>query len=230
MRALAALAVVVALGTSAVAQTPPQEEILGFALGQRAPELTNAHNLQDLLGQDIARDMTGLMVVEQPNPRYQIELKDSRRLTLWFDASKKERPIYWIELVQSYDPPPVPPDAYDRIDKDLGGPADFEIGGPTGAPLGVLLIKIDPTLPPEQVTAIKQHINTVVANRPKEPGSQEDPFIEPGGTLQSWLEILGDTFRGKLVGVYAMSARIDGTLTVLIDTAAARRAQLETPK
>ena len=230
MRALAIAAMIVALGTPALAQTPAGQEILGFRLGQSAPVLREIQGFQTLFGPEIARDMTGLMMVERPNPRYQIALKDSRRLTLWFDASKKERPIYWIELAQSYDPPPVPPDAYDRIDQDLGGPADFEIGGPTGAPLGVLLIKIDPTLPPEQITAIKQHINAVVANRPKEPGSQEDPFIEPGGTLQSWLEVLGDSFRGKLVGVYAMSARIDGTVTVLIDTAAARRAQSAMPQ
>jgi len=217
---------VIAISAPALAETPADQEILGFRLGQSAPELAEARNLQDLLGKEIAREMTGLMVVEQPNPRYQIELKDSRRLTLWFDASREERPIYWIEMVQSYDPPPVPTDAYERMTQDLGGPPDFKIGGPTGAPLGVLLIKINPTLPSEQITAIKQHISAVVAKRPKELGAQDDPFIEPGGTLQSWLDILGDNFRGKLVSIDTMSNRIDGTVTVLIDTAAARRAQL----
>jgi hypothetical protein len=224
-RALATLAMFVALSTPALSQTPLHQEILGFKLGQPAPELTDVRDLPDVLGEDITRDMTGFMMVEQPNPRYQIALKDNRRLTLWFDASKKERPIYWIELVQSYDPPL---DAHDRIEQDLGGPPDFRISGPTGAPLGLLFIRIDPTLPPERSAAIKQHINDVIARRPKEQGSQEDPFIEPGGTLQSWLEILGDNFRGKLVSTYIMSLRINDTITVLIDTAAAHRAQSET--
>jgi hypothetical protein len=199
---------------------------LGFKLGQAAPEFTDVTNLPDVLGEDIARDMTGFMMVEQPNPRYQIALKDNRRLTLWFDASKKERPIYWIELTQGYDPPPVPADQYDRILGELGQP-DYNIAGRQGAPLGALLIKIDPSLSPERTAATKQHVDAVIANRP-EPSSQDDLFIEPGTTLQSWLEILGDNFRGKLVGIYTISNRIDGTATVLIDTAAARDAQSQT--
>jgi hypothetical protein len=226
MRALAILAMFVALSTPALGQTPPHQEILGFKLGQAAPEFTDVTNLPDVLGEDIARDMTGFMMVEQPNPRYQIALKDNRRLTLWFDASKKERPIYWIELTQGYDPPPVPADQYDRILGELGQP-DYNIAGRQGAPLGALLIKIDPSLSPERTAATKQHVDAVIANRP-EPSSQDDLFIEPGTTLQSWLEILGDSFRGKLVGIYTISNRIDGTATVLIDTAAARDAQSQT--
>ena len=226
MRALAILAMFVALSTPARGQTPPHQEILGFKLGQAAPEFTDVTNLPDVLGEDIARDMTGFMMVEQPNPRYQIALKDNRRLTLWFDASKKERPIYWIELTQGYDPPPVPADQYDRILGELGQP-DYNIAGRQGAPLGALLIKIDPSLSPERTAATKQHVDAVIANRP-EPSSQDDLFIEPGTTLQSWLEILGDSFRGKLVGIYTISNRIDGTATVLIDTAAARDAQSQT--
>jgi hypothetical protein len=226
MRALAILAMFVALSTPALGQTPPHQEILGFKLGQAAPEFTDVTNLPDVLGEDIARDMTGFMMVEQPNPRYQIALKDNRRLTLWFDASKKERPIYWIELTQGYDPPPVPADQYDRILGELGQP-DYTIAGRQGAPLGALLIKIDPSLSPERTAATKQHVDAVIANRP-EPSSQDDLFIEPGTTLQSWLEILGDNFRGKLVGIYTISNRIDGTATVLIDTAAARDAQSQT--
>jgi hypothetical protein len=226
MRALAILAIFVALSTPARGQTPPHQEILGFKLGQAAPEFTDVTNLPDVLGEDIARDMTGFMMVEQPNPRYQIALKDNRRLTLWFDASKKERPIYWIELTQGYDPPPVPADQYDRILGELGQP-DYNIAGRQGAPLGALLIKIDPSLSPERTAATKQHVDAVIANRP-EPSSQDDLFIEPGTTLQSWLEILGDSFRGKLVGIYTISNRIDGTATVLIDTVAARDAQSQT--
>lgn len=226
MRALAILAIFVALSTPARGQTPPHQEILGFKLGQAAPEFTDVTNLPDVLGEDIARDMTGFMMVEQPNPRYQIALKDNRRLTLWFDASKKERPIYWIELTQGYDPPPVPADQYDRILGELGQP-DYNIAGRQGAPLGALLIKTDPSLSPERTAATKQHVDAVIANRP-EPSSQDDLFIEPGTTLQSWLEILGDNFRGKLVGIYTISNRIDGTATVLIDTAAARDAQSQT--
>jgi len=226
MRALAILAMFVALSTPARGQTPPHQEILGFKLGQAAPEFTDVTNLPDVLGEDIARDMTGFMMVEQPNPRYQIALKDNRRLTLWFDASKKERPIYWIELTQGYDPPPVPADQYDRILGELGQP-DYNIAGRQGAPLGALLIKIDPSLSPERTAATKQHVDAVIANRP-EPSSQDDLFIEPGTTLQSWLEILGDNFRGKLVGIYTISNSIDSTATVLIDTAAARDAQSQT--
>jgi hypothetical protein len=225
-RALTTLVMIVAISAPALAETPAHQEILGFRLGQPAPELAEARNLQDLLGKEIAREMTGLMVVEQPNPRYQIELKDSRRLTLWFDASREGRPIYWIELSQSYDPPPVPPDQYDRILDELGQP-DYKIPGQQGAPLGALLIKIDPTLSQERTAAIKRHIDAVIANRP-EPSSQDDLFIEPGASLQSWLDILGENFRGKLVSIYTMSNMIDGTGTDLIDTAAARGAQSQT--
>ena len=225
-RALTALTMVVAMGAPAFAETPTAQEILGFRLGQSAPEPAGAPNLQSLLGPEIARDMTGLMMVEQPNPRYQIELKDSRLLTLWFDAAKAARPIYWIELRQSYDPPPVPPDQYDRILDDLGRP-DYDIAGRQGAPLGSLLIKIDPSLSQERSAVTRRHIDTVIANRP-EPSSSADLFIEPGRTLKSWLEILGGNFRGKLVGIYTISNRIDGTATVLIDTAAARAAQFQT--
>lgn len=222
LRALAALAMVSALVAPALAETPARQEILGFTLGQRAPALMEASNLQDLLGPEIARDMTGLMVVEQPKPRYQIALKNGRQLTLWFDAAKEERPIYWIQLRQSYDPP-APGDEFDTIASELGQP-DYDIAGRQGAPLGALLIKIDPSLSQERTAATKQHIDAVIANRP-EPSSSDDLFIEPGATLQSWLDILGENFRGKLVGIYTISTRIDGTVTVLIDTAAARSAQ-----
>lgn len=225
-RVLALLAMLTVLTAPTLAETPADQEILGFRLGQSAPELADAHNLQDVLGAEIARDMTGVMVVEQPNPRYQIALKDSRWLTLWFDASKKERPIYWIELDQGYDPPQVPPDQYDRILEELGQP-DYEIPGRQGAPLGILLVKIDPALSPERKAATRKHIDAVIANRPDR-SSPDDLFIEPGTTLQSWLDILGERFRGKLVTIYTMSLRIDGTGTVLIDTAAARDAQSRT--
>ena len=66
MRALAILAMFVALSTPALGQTPPHQEILGFKLGQAAPEFTDVTNLPDVLGEDIARDMTGFMMVEQP--------------------------------------------------------------------------------------------------------------------------------------------------------------------
>ena len=222
MRALTALATLVAIGGPALAEAPPDQDILGFRLGQAAPALAEVRDLQSLLGPEIARDTTGIMVVEQPNPRYQIELKDGRLLTLWFDAAKAARPIYWIELRQSYDPPPVPPNQYDRVLDDLGQP-DYDIAGRQGAPLGSLLIKIDPSLPQERMAATRRHIDAVVANRP-EPSSSDDLFTEPGATLNSWLEILGDNFRGKLVSIYTISNRIDGTATVLIDTAAARDA------
>ncbi len=34
--------------------------------------------------------------------------------------------------------------------------------------------------------------------------------IEPGATLQSWLDILGENFRGKLVSIYTFSTVISG--------------------
>jgi hypothetical protein len=226
VRALAIAAIIVAHGAPALAQTSADQEILGFRLGQSAPAIAEVRKLQSLFGPEIARDMTGFMAVERPNPRYQIELKDSRLLTLWFDAAKAERPIYWIELRQRYDPPPVPPDQYDRILRDLGEP-DYHISGRMGAPLGALLVKLDPSMPDERKAAIKQHIDAVITNRP-EPSSADDPFIEPDGNLQSWLGILGENFRGKVVSIYTISNRIDGTGTVLIDTAAARDAQSQT--
>jgi hypothetical protein len=216
---------IVALGTHALAQTPAEQEILGFRLGQSAPALGEVHDVQSLFGPDIARDMTGLMMVEQPNPRYQIALKDSRQLTLWFDAAKQERPIYWIQLSQSYDPPPVPPDQYDRIVRDLGNP-DYEIDGRQGAPLGALLIKIDPSLSDQRKLAIKQHIDAVIANRP-DPSSPDDPFIELSRDIGDRFEILGDAFRGKIVAIYTQANVIDGTGTELIDTAIARGAQAQ---
>ena len=79
------------------------------------------------------------------------------------------------------------------------------------------------------MAATKQHIDSVIANR-SEPSSPGDLFIEPGATLQSWLEILGGNFRGKLVSIYTTSNRIDGTATVLIDTVAARAALWQTAK
>lgn len=219
--ALTTLMMVVAISAPALAESTAPQEILGFRLGQPAPKVADARNLQELLGPEIARDMTGLMLVEQPNSRYQIALKDSRRLTLWFDAAKAERPIYWIELSQGYDPPPAPPDWYDRVLEEVGQP-DYQIRRRQGAPLGALLIKIDPTLSRERTAATKRHIDAVIANRP-DPSSPDDLFIEPGATLQSWVEILGENFRGKLVSIFWISNRITGTGTVLIDTAAARQ-------
>jgi hypothetical protein len=221
-RALALLGLIGALAAApALAEGPADQQILGLSLGQRAADPNDMGGLQAAFGAVVAKDIEALALVEGPAPNYQIELSENRRLKLWFDPAANGRPIYCIELSQGYDPPPVPPDQYDRIIQDLGG-WDFEIGGPTGAPLGVLLIKIDPSLSTERKAAIKHHIDEVVANRPKELGSRDDPFIEPGGNLQSWMDILGENFRGKTVSIYTISHRIDGTNTVLIDTAIAR--------
>ena len=138
----------------ACGKVPPIKRFWALRSVNLLPSLRRRGNPQEPLGKEVARDMTGLMVVERPNPRYQVALKDSRRLTLWFDASKKERPIYWIELTQGYDPPPVPADQYDRILGELGQP-DYNIAGRQGAPLGALLIKIDPSLSPERTAATR---------------------------------------------------------------------------
>jgi hypothetical protein len=225
VRALAIAAMIVALGAPALAQTSADQEILGFRLGQSAPVLAEVHDVQSLFGPDIARDMTGLMMVEQPNPRYQIALKDGRQLTLWFDAAKQERPIYWIQLIQSYDPPPVPPDQYDRIVREFGNP-DYKIDGRQGAPLAVLLIKIDPSLSDQRKLAIKQHVDAVIANRP-DPSSPDDPFTELTRNIGDRFRILGDAFRGRIVAIHAHANVIDGTGTELIDTAIARGTQAQ---
>jgi hypothetical protein len=55
---------VVAIGAPACAETPADQEILGFRLGQSAPELAEARNLQDLLGEEVARDRAGRDIAE----------------------------------------------------------------------------------------------------------------------------------------------------------------------
>ena len=53
-------------------------------------------------------------------------------LTLWFDASKKERPIYWIELTQALRSAAGP--AIRTIDLEEVS-RDYNIAGRQGAPL-----------------------------------------------------------------------------------------------
>jgi hypothetical protein len=220
MRLLAILGLICALATPAYAEGESDQQILGLTLGQSAPDPADMKGLMAAFSPAIAKDINSMLFADKPVPNYQIELTDSRRLRLWFDGAAKDRPIYWIELSQSYDPPPVPPDQYGRIIKDLGKP-DYNIDGRQRAPLGALLIKLDPSLPDERKATIKQHIDAVIANRP-DPSSSEDPFIELPDTIQNRLDILGDAFRGKIVAIYTISNNIDGTGTELIDTGIAR--------
>jgi hypothetical protein len=215
-RALAALAMVSALIAPALAEAPKRQEILGFTLGQRAPEFTEVGNLQNLLGQEIARDMTGLMMVEQPNPRYQIALKNGRRLTLWFDASKEERPIYWIQLRESYEAP-IPIDEFDGMASELDRP-DYRVEGATG--VGLLLIKIDPSVSNDRKDRIKRYIDGVIATR-VEPTVPDDPLIELQDDFGNRLEILGDAFRGQIVAIQFRSNVIIRSDSELIDSSLA---------
>jgi hypothetical protein len=204
-----------ALAASAGAGEP--QSILGLTLGSRAPDQSDAAGLKAAFGEEVASSMTGLLMTDQPESHYQIELRDDRRLSIWFDADTPGRPVYWISLVVNGGPA----EGYKAIEQELGS-IDYKIAGPTGAPLSVALVQIDPTLPVERQAAIRNHIDTIVATRPK-PGSQDDPFIELPTTVAGWTAILGNQFRGKVVCIYTISHHIDGVQTELIDTEVAAK-------
>lgn len=188
------------------------QEILGLSLGHSAPDPKNPGGLQVALNDQIVREMKGLILIDQPWSHYQIDLGNDRNLSLWFDDQSPDRPIYWISLNDNS----VPPDSYEAIEQEVGE-IDYKIAGREGAPLGVALVQIDPTLPAARQAAIRTHVDTVIATRP-EPSSQEDPFIELPDTVVGWITMLGDEFRGKVVGIYTISNHIDGVQTELIDT------------
>ena len=167
----------VALSVRAFADEQSGQQILGLSLGQSAADPSALGDPAAAFGPAIAKDIKSIAFANEPMSNYRIELTDSRTLRLWFDAAAKGRPIFWIALTQGYDPPPVPADQYDRIVRDLGNALDYHIAGPTGAPLGALLIKIDPALPNKRRAAVRRHIDEVVANRPNELGAQDDPSL-----------------------------------------------------
>jgi hypothetical protein len=158
--------------------------------------------------------------VDAPAPHYVLKLTGNRILRIWFDANRSDRPIYWISLSEGYDPPTLPPPQYSDILRDLGQ-TDYEIPGVGGAPLAILLVKIDPSLGGERTAATRLHIEGLLAQR-QEPPSQDDLFIEIPTSLEYRLKILGDSFRGKIAHIYTYSTRIDGLGLELIDTTMAR--------
>jgi hypothetical protein len=212
----------IALCASAWAEGSSQQ-ILGLSLGQSAADPSDPDSLRSAMDPAATKDVKSIAYEGEPYPHFDLELTGDRTLRVWFDEAEKDRPIFWVDLGQSYDPTPGP--EYAEIVQSLGRPLDYEIAGPMGAPLDVLLIKIDPSIPTERKAAIKQHIDEIVANRPTKPGSQEDPFVEMpySGDIERYLEIFGDAFRGKFVTIYTFSLRIDGTGTYLFDAAVARK-------
>lgn len=203
------------------ARAESRQQILGLALGDSAPAPAQA-SVGFAAGDLSAMVIEGPTLVENPSPHYVLKLTRNRTLTIWFDAAKHSRPIYWIELNERYDPPAIPAPSYEAIREDTGR-IDFKIPGTMGAPMGVLLIAIDPVLPEERALAARHHIETVVRARPEGP-ADDDLFVEPGRGIEYRFKLLGDAFRGRITSVFIHSNQIDGRHAELIDLTVAREA------
>ena len=79
--------------------------------------------LQAAFGSVIAKNIKGLMLVEQPVPHYLLDLGNDRMLGVWFDGTSKDRPIYWLDLTERRSRPDetiVPP--LGRADVEIAPP------------------------------------------------------------------------------------------------------------
>jgi hypothetical protein len=202
---------------TARAESPQQ--ILGFALGGSAPAPAQALAVFGLGGLQYAM-LEPPSYVEAPAPHYVLKLNQNRTLTIWFDAHGSDRPIYWIELFQQYESS-APPDFAEIVEEI--GTIDYKIAGSTGAPMGAVLIALDPALTADRAQAARRHIDMVVRTRPSGP-TDDDLFVEPSGGLEYRFKLLSDAFRGRMTAVLTYSNQIDAQHTELIDLAMARAA------
>ena len=98
---LPVLAMIAALVAMPVAADEPGDfEIYGLSLGQRAPDPSDLGGLQAAFGPFIAKDIKGLMLVEQPVAHYLLDFGNDQMLGVWFDGTSKDRPIYWLDLTE----------------------------------------------------------------------------------------------------------------------------------
>jgi hypothetical protein len=205
---LPVLAMIAALVTAPVAADEPGEfEIYGLSLGQRAPDPSDLGGLQATFGPFIAKNIKGLMLVEQPVARYLLDLGNDHMLGVWFDGTSKDRPIYWLDLIEE--------DAGER-----GPPlvrADVEITPPGRGPLERMDITIDQALPAALRADIKRHIERHLALT-----SMTAPL--PVNDLQSRLELVGDNFRGRIISFYRLETSKPRTELEYLDAPAARAA------
>lgn len=192
------------------------QQILGLTLGSSAPAPAQALAVFGIVLAPTLIEESAL--VEAPAPHYVLKLAGNRELSIWFDANSGDRPIYWIELRAWLDPPADPTEIFASI-----GPTDYRIAGTQGAPLGVLLITIDPAVAQNRALATRRHIDAVVLARPKNP-ADDDLFIEVSPKLDYRFELLGEAFRGKMTSVYLSFQRVDFQATELLDLTMARTA------
>jgi hypothetical protein len=205
---LPVLAMIAALVTAPVAADEPGEfEIYGLSLGQRAPDPSDLGGLQGAFGPFIAKNIKGLMLVEQPVAHYLLDLGNDRTLGVWFDGAREGRPIYWLDLTEE--------DAGER-----GPPlirADVEVTPPGHGPLERIDITIDQALPAALRADVKQRIEQHLAL-----ASITTPL--PANDLQSRLELVGDDFRGRIISHYRLETSKPRGELEYFDASAARAA------
>jgi hypothetical protein len=168
--------------------------ILSLQLGQSAADATNPAGLKTAFGDDLAKDMTGLILIEGLMPHYQIALTGDRTLVVWFNDSLPNRPIYRITLLEPFDADDV--EQTQQAQSDFG-PADVTFDAPADSPLKTFLARFDPTLRPKD----KDHVALVVARAQAEhqvPPTSRELLNEPNG----WISILGSSFRGRIFAIY----------------------------
>ena len=203
-RAIAILGLIGALTAPAFAEGPADNQIYGLSLGQRAPDPSDMSGLQAAFGAIIAKQLKGLMLVEQPISHYQLDLGDDRMLGIWFDGASKDRPIYWLDLKEQQGRSPATP----------RNRPDFQITPREGVPLRRIDITIDPALPAARKAEIKSTISDYLDQHPPDKLPVNDPHFR--------LELLGEHFRGRLTSIYAAEEGKQRIETELFDATLAR--------
>lgn len=188
------------------AHAAEQQAILGLALDQSAPDPADPGGLKAAFGEDVAANMTGLMMVEGSTPHYQIELKGERKLIIWFDDDQPDRPIYRITLLE-------PLDSEEDARRNFGTP-DFKREGFGSSPLETLLAKFDPTL--DTADRATAEMYSYAQAKRSTPPTPTELLSDPGG----WTQILGNSFRGQLLAIYD-EPEAAAVATELVDTGVA---------
>jgi hypothetical protein len=224
-RAIALLAMVAALAAPAFAEEPADQQILGLALGQRAPDPSDTGGVQAAFGPVIANNLKGLILVETGAPHYLLDLGNDHMLGIWFDGTSKDRPIYWLDLTQKFEMDELGKLAATNKTHAVAEArqirSDFDIAPLSGWPLGRIKIGIDAALADERKAKIKRDIDDYLTMHSP---TTDTTFAEfPPNDPRFRLELLGEQFRGRMVSLYGSgSFGIDLIETELFDGTLAR--------
>lgn len=210
---LSAIILTAALSSQATAD---RLRILEIPLEMPLENELDGQYLEGIYQEKLGEQVTDSVLNETPVAHIETKLTDNRRLDLWFSSIEDGNRIFWIQYGESYHDKPVETAKLLENFQSSYGAADVTIGQTGEGFSPTILIKVDPNLPADQQSKIRDQL--LASFKPD--SSQLADFWHLD--IRQRARLLGSDFRGAILTFVDAEGKAHSMTAELIDLSLAK--------